>query len=105
MNGKGTKHTAKENSNMLIVISSTVNGKTTRQMDLAPTTIKTVQNTLATGKMMSNMERASRHGQMDRNMTVTITWGKRTAKECMRGMTAPSTPECGMTIKYPDLFS
>ena len=105
MNGKRTKPTGKENSNMLTAMFSKANGKTTRQMDLVPTTIKMVQNMLEIGKMMCSMEKVWRLGQMGRNMMGIITWGRKMAKECMYGMMGQSILAIGMKIKYPDLFS
>ena len=53
--GRPIKLMAEEGLSMLMVMSTTVNGKTIKLMDMANTLIPTVPLTRATGRKISNM--------------------------------------------------
>ena len=53
--GRPIKQMAEEGLSMLMVMSTTVNGKTIKLMDMANTLIPTVPLTRATGRKISNM--------------------------------------------------
>lgn len=71
-NGSGTRPTDKENSGMLMVMSTKAIGKTIKLMVWEPMFMSTVPNTKDIGKMISRRATVSSHGVMEANTKVAI---------------------------------
>lgn len=93
--GNIIEHVEKGNSGMLMVISTKVNGRMIRQMDMDDIFIQTVQNILAIGKMIFNKVKVLKHGLMVQNIKDNIIKGKNKVKENMNGLMAQNILDNG----------
>jgi len=80
-NGVKAKQMAMANYFMLMVTSTKVNGSMTKPMEKEPTLMQMERNMLASGKMISNMARDWKPGQIALCMKATILKEKSMVKE------------------------